>query len=423
MPASAFLELAIAAARSCLTPAARLQLASAGITAPLPLPPVAPHPAAREVAISVVLRGGELKVRSCRDAQDDAATAPAGLHMDSIIQALHRSVADLGWTAEPRMPPLVPCQLARASVQGAACDSLALVPGLCTRGAADAAAYYLHPAIADCCLHLGAVPAAAAAEPVCRVPVGIEAYMAPAETPLVLTGWAVAARPQAAGPAATSMLWRPGSNAGTGCQLLGLHTKPMPQQQVSFCRAKRQAMLCHSLRQANGLLQAACAVRGAQGRMLYEVQVQAATPAVRASKVSCAVPRGAQLQAIGGKAQRMRTGFGRCGQEVGGRGASAQAFLRALAFVQQSMAVPPPCAVSALLRLDTGGSQAATLRAAAVWGLLRTAALEHPDGSRSKPFFSTARPTLSSRTGWAASDPSWRGRGKRIGGNRRRSKP
>ena len=101
------------------------------------------------------------------------------------------------------------------------------------RGAADAAAYYLHPAIADCCLHLGAVPAAPNAEFICRVPVGIRAYVAPAEKRQVQPGWAVAARPQAAGVVPTSMQWRPGRSACAGCQLLGLHTKPMPRQQVS----------------------------------------------------------------------------------------------------------------------------------------------------------------------------------------------
>ena len=153
--------------------------------------------------------------------------------MNCVVQALRESMADLTGRAEPRMSLLVPCQPVRASMQSAGFDSLALVPGPCMGGAADAAAYYLHPAIADCCLHLGAVPAAPDAEFVCRVPVGIRAYVAPVGKRQVQTGWAIAARPQAAGAASTSMRWRPGSSACAGCQLLGLHTKPMPLQQVS----------------------------------------------------------------------------------------------------------------------------------------------------------------------------------------------
>ena len=62
---------------------------------------------------------------------------------------------------------------------------------------------------------------------------------------------------------------------------------------------------------------------------------------------------------------------------------SAHAFLQALAFMQQSMGEPPPVALSALLRIDAGGysqaSHAAASWVAALWGLLRTAAVEHPN--------------------------------------------
>ena len=153
--------------------------------------------------------------------------------MNCAVQALRESAADLTGRAEPRTPLLVPCQPVRASMQSAGFDSVALVPGPCMGGAADAAAYHLHPAIADCCLHLGAVPAAPDAEVICRVPVGIRAYGAPVEKRQAQPGWAVAARPQAAKVASTSMRWRPSSSACAGSQLLGLHTKPMPLQQVS----------------------------------------------------------------------------------------------------------------------------------------------------------------------------------------------
>ena len=182
--------------------------------------------------MSVMLHGSDITVGSCPIA-DDATTVTTRVHMECLVQALHESVAELAGTAEPRMPLLVPCQPVRGSVQSAGCDSLAQVGGLCMGGAADAAAYYLHPATVDCCLHLGAVPAASDAEPLCRIPVGIRAYVVPEEKRQVQTGWAIAARPQAAGVAPTSMRWRPGSSACAGCQLLGLHTKPMAKQQVT----------------------------------------------------------------------------------------------------------------------------------------------------------------------------------------------
>ena len=132
-----------------------------------------------------------------------------------------------------------------------------------------------------------------------------------------------------------------------------------------------------------GLVQAACPAKGAQRRMLYEVQVQASSSAVRASKHCYAPLHAAQLYADGGQPERTRTGLGARRQGRCRQGASANAFLQALAFVQPSVSDPAPLAVSALLRVDTGASsracQAATSGAAALWGLLRTAALEHPD--------------------------------------------
>ena len=116
--------------------------------------------------------------------------------------------------------------------------------------------------------------------------------------------------------------------------------------------------------------------------MLYEVRAQVASPAIRAGKRSYAPPRAAQLHAGGGRTERTRTGLGKCRQGGCGQGTSAQAFLQALAFVQQTMGDPAPPAVSALMRMDTRDSsharQAAPAWAAALWGLLRTAALEHP---------------------------------------------
>ena len=77
----------------------------------------------------------------------------------------------------------------------------------------------------------------------------------------------------------------------------------------------------------------------------------------------------------------MRKPLGKCRQGGCRQGTSAHAFLQALAFVQQSMGDPAPPALSALLRVDNWDScqarQAAPAWAAALWGLLRTAALEH----------------------------------------------
>ena len=130
-------------------------------------------------------------------------------------------------------------------------------------------------------------------------------------------------------------------------------------------------------------MQAAGSAEGARERFLYEVHMQAASPAVRASKRSCALPLAAQLYANGGRTKRTRTSLGKCRQGGCRRLSSAHAFLQALAFMQQSMGEPPPVALSALLRIHAGGysqaSHAAASWVAALWGLLRTAAVEHPN--------------------------------------------
>ena len=132
-------------------------------------------------------------------------------------------------------------------------------------------------------------------------------------------------------------------------------------------------------------MQAACTAKGAQERILYQVQVQAASPAARASKRSCAPPPAAQLCASDGRAKRTRTGLGKCRQRGCRHETNAHAFLQALAFVQLIVRDLPAIALSALLRIYAGessqASQAAASWAAALWGLLRTAALEHPDVS------------------------------------------
>lgn len=270
----------MAAARSSLAPAAHVQLASSNITAPLQLPPTAAHSTAEEVAISVVVHGTEITVGSYKEA-DNGTTATARAHMNCVVQALRESVADLTGIAEPRKPLLVPCQPARAYMQSAGFDSLALVLGRRMGGAADAAAYYLHPAIVDCSLHLGAVPAAPHSGLICRVPVGIRAYLAPVEKRQVQTGWAVAARPQAAGAATTSMRWRPGSSACAGCQLLGLHTRPMPLQQVrAHCAVQSSKDVAKALPGADNRACAGC----------LHGEVRARTHAVRgpcASGIAC----------------------------------------------------------------------------------------------------------------------------------------
>ncbi len=123
------------------------------------------------------------------------------------------------------------------------------------------------------------------------------------------------------------------------------------------------------------------AVAAAQERILYEIQAQAARPAGQATcreTRSCPRPLAALLSAINEPAVAAHTKTYRCSDSR-----PAAAFLQGLAFLQQTDGqTPPVAAVAAVLRGDSGWSpragQGGDLGGAALWGLLRTAALEHP---------------------------------------------
>jgi len=123
------------------------------------------------------------------------------------------------------------------------------------------------------------------------------------------------------------------------------------------------------------------AIAAAQERLLYEIQAQAAGPAGQATcqeTRSCTRPLAAILSAINEPAVAAHIKIHRCSDSK-----AAAAFLQGLAFLQQTGGqTPPVAAVAAVLRGDSGWSpqagQGGNLGGAALWGLLRTAALEHP---------------------------------------------
>lgn len=178
MPATAFLEIAIAAAHCSAASTDGLQLRALGISAALPLPPPGRH-AMLEIIVGVALPDGRLTIQSGGPASKAATAATHHMHCSITSlpsrlkpQPLYRAA----WRAF--MPPR-PDRTLPAPDAHALYDSLALISGTCARGSADAAAYHQHPAVGDACLHLGALPAAAHSEPASRVPVAAEAYAAP----------------------------------------------------------------------------------------------------------------------------------------------------------------------------------------------------------------------------------------------------
>jgi len=119
----------------------------------------------------------------------------------------------------------------------------------------------------------------------------------------------------------------------------------------------------------------------AQGRMLYEVQAQAAgTGDARVAAHERALQHAAHLYARGvdGSAQ---TCVIPNGTHDASPAAATRSFLRVLAFVQHSLKTER-AEIAAVLREDGGVCHGAApqqgMRTVALWGLLRTAALEHP---------------------------------------------
>jgi len=119
----------------------------------------------------------------------------------------------------------------------------------------------------------------------------------------------------------------------------------------------------------------------AQERMLYEVQAQAAgTGDARFAAHERALQHAAHLHARGvdGLAQ---TCMIPSGTHDASPAAATRSFLRGLAFMQHSLKTER-AVITAVMREDGGVCHGAApqqgMRTVALWGLLRTAALEHP---------------------------------------------
>lgn len=178
MPATAFLEIAIAAAHCSTASTDGLQLRALGISAALPLPPPGRH-AMLEIIVAVALPDGRLTIQSSGPASKAATAATHHMHCSISVLSSRLEPQPYHRTAWRAIMPPRPDQSLPARDAHALYDSLALIPRTCAGGSADAAAYHQHPAVGDACLHLGALPAAAHGEPASRVPVAAEAYAAP----------------------------------------------------------------------------------------------------------------------------------------------------------------------------------------------------------------------------------------------------
>jgi len=231
MPATALFEMGVAAACCGNTASgASLQLSGLSIPAPLMLPPAARLSSAA-VSVAVSALHGQLAVSSSAPLSG-AAVPGTTTHMQCTVGPV-TAVAPLHAAASVRR--WLPRQHAglSARAQQAACSSLAHLLEPCRQGAARTAAYSLHPAVGDTCLHLGVLTAAQRAALCVRVPVAAEAYAAPADTHPSRGGWAAPMRPpEEAGTAITSACWVPGCGAASAMHLQGLATLPMPLPQV-----------------------------------------------------------------------------------------------------------------------------------------------------------------------------------------------
>jgi hypothetical protein len=231
MPATALFEMSVAAACCGNTASgASLQLSGLSIPAPLMLPPAARLSSAA-VSVAMSALHGQLAVSSSAPLSG-AAVPGATTHMQCTVGPA-TAVAPLHAAASVHL--WLPRQHASPSVRAlqAACSSLARLLGPCRQSAARTAAYSLHPALGDSCLHLGVLPAAQRAALCVRVPVAAEAYAAPADTHPARGGWAATMRPpEAPGTAITSACWVPGCGATSAMHLQGLATLPMPLPQV-----------------------------------------------------------------------------------------------------------------------------------------------------------------------------------------------
>ena len=197
-PGAAFFELAAAAAKTLLGPAGDgAALAGVAIPAPLVLPALG-SPAQQQAAPALVCRleaaTGAVEVTSAQRATHLRASLAAVAAMPEPSGS--------GSTGGRVAAARTALQLRLQHAQHAAAEPAAVAA---VDAAADAASdVFLSPAVLDCCLHLGALPAAAAGQ--LKVPAGIQALLRPGTAAPSIGGDCAAAALQVQSSPAASLI-------------------------------------------------------------------------------------------------------------------------------------------------------------------------------------------------------------------------
>ena len=267
VPGAAFLELAAAAAHLPLpgSSQAGVVLTAATIPAPLVLPAPAQKLSAPAMLCTLSAASGSVEIASGQRSTHLRATmavlsfspVPSRAAVPSQPPALVRlmAIAQLHAAAPPRAEPAYFADIDAAGDQ-----------------ASDVA---LSPAVIDCCLHLGALPAAAAGQ--LKVPAGIEALLLPSCAPAKSSGTFAAAALQVESSSAASLInYSLLAPAGTSTSCIrGLQAKPLT--------ARPQAAA------------AVAASSSGATRMLYQVGWTVQEPARQLAATTAAGPVAASL--------------------------------------------------------------------------------------------------------------------------------
>jgi hypothetical protein len=337
-PGAGFFELAAAAAKIAGA-ASSAAFLGVSIPAPLVLPPLAlergkPHP--------------PLPALVCKlDASSGAVEASSGqhsVHLRSRVSAvalIDAAGRHAGGRPAAARAPVSLWPAVRPHVKPALAGEPAYTAGI-VDAEQQARDVFLSPAVMDCCLHLGALPAAAARQ--LKVPAGIDALVLPGLADNSRGAeFAAAARQVQTSPAASVIDYALlASDEAAACTISGLLAKPLHAQ-----------------------LQPAAATQAVQGapRMLYEIQWTATAPAPLALS---STPAGAlaPVMPAGNAAALCST--------------SLAAFQAAVAEQRNGLSVQTAGAQPQLSVLSLAGQTSSKKASSSLlWGMLRSVALEH----------------------------------------------
>ena len=330
-PGAGYFELAAVAAKTLLTLDASAALLGVTIPAPLVLPSVQPTKAGQQGAAALI---------ACRlDAPSGAVEVASGqrsVHMRA-------TASTVGQIPSRNSPSRLTGQLALLrSIAATRLQQVAAEPayvGDIDDSAHHATDVFLSPAVLDCCLHLGALPAAAAGQ--LKVPAGIQTLLLPAAAQSSSNRYTAAALQLESSPAASlvdySLLVPAGPSA---CTVSGLQAKPLGVQPRAAAAA-------------------GAAVAG--DRLLYVVSWAAQQPAEQAITP---VPSGATAAAMA----VCRDATALCSTGMA-------AFQVAATEQQGSLCLATTASQPQLSIAPAMGS--ASSAASLLWGMLRSVALEH----------------------------------------------